>query len=531
MPVTTAGDENPKTDISLMNLVPRNHKLYHLFNFIGENYGSPADITKALSVILDLDKGFKFLTNGNRKLTFKNTFNLFRYTLPASLYGLEMGIKIKKYIDKINQKELSEYDKRQKKLKEFLEIEDIHNVSYYETKYLNEDIIFWLFKSPKTNGYKIIGYYDHSFKPLEKVSLDHEFNEILILVEFNDEKILFDLKITKLISSSYYFDLQYALNSSYSAEEIIRDLEELIIKDFIVTFNTHDNILEFRNGLITKPRQKVEENINQYDVPAFAQVIRKILKYNRKRGFGFIGLQGTGKSIIIKKLEEILTDITIIKLGPEEFSTVYRIKKCFQFVRMIQPALVIIEDLDALGFKEKNERVGAFINEIDDTNNNLNIVLLITINDTELVHKTIIDRPGRFDEIVEIKPPRTGDEAYVVMLSKFNKLKRFYTKFEDIEFPLQKDLEKILTRCLNNNFTQAELTCGIIEKVFINMDNPETSTLIDEIDKAITFFEQSKKNLKAYKFNEEIAIIEDETAKEEIPRPMSMRSAPGKPLY
>ena len=302
------------------------------------------------------------------------------------------------------------------------------------------------------------------------------------------------------------------------------------VKDFIITFNTHDNILEFRNGLITRARQKVEENINQYDVPSFAQVIRKILKYNRKRGFGFIGLQGTGKSIIIKKLEEILTDITIIKLGPEEFSTVYRIKKCFQFVRMIQPALVIIEDLDALGFKEKTERVGAFINEIDDTNNNLNIVPLITINDPELVHKTIIDRPGRFDEITEIKPPQTGDEAYVVMLSKFNKLKRFYTKFENIEFPPQKELEKILARCLENKFTQAELTCGIIEKVFINIDDPEKSTLIEEIDKAITFFEESKKNLKTYKFNEKVEFEDDMTVKEEaLPRPM--RSAPGKAMY
>lgn len=522
-PLEVSGGDPKNESISLMNLVPKNHKLYHPLNFIGQNYGSAADITKAISVILDFDKGLKFLTNG-KKFTIKNIFNLFRYTLPASLYGIEMALKIKKYINKINEKELSEYDKRQKKLIEFLEL-DTDNISYYETKFLNEEIIFWLLKSPNTNGYKIIGYFDHSFKPLEKISFEHEFNEIFVLVEFNEEKILFDLKITKLLTS-YYCDLQYILNSTYSAEGIIKNLETLIIKNFIVTFNTQENILEYRNGLVTRKRLKIEENINQYDVHSLEKEIRKILKYHRKRGYGLIGFQGTGKTIIIKKLEEILTDITIIKLGPEEFQSVHRIKKCFQFVKIIQPALVIIEDLDALGFKEKNERVGAFINEIDDSNNDLNIVLLVTINDTELVHRTIIDRPGRFDEIIEIKPPQSEIEAYEVMVSKFNKLKHFYTKFKDIDFPSQEKMKKLLVRCLNNKFTQAELTSGIVEKVFINIDHPNTAYLITEIEKAITFFEKSKKSLKTYTFNEKFTYEEECQVDddEKMPRPETARN-------
>ena len=125
-PVEKTDEENT---ISLMNIVPKNHKLYHLFNFISQNYGnSPTEIIKAITAILDFDKGLKFLTNG-KKFTIKNIFNLFRYTLPASLYGIEMAIKIKKYINKINEKELSEYDKKQKKLIEFLEAKE-NNISY-----------------------------------------------------------------------------------------------------------------------------------------------------------------------------------------------------------------------------------------------------------------------------------------------------------------------------------------------------------------------------------------------------------------
>ena len=500
--ISSPVEQNSTADniISLMNLVPRGHKLYHLFNFISQNYGnSPEDIIRAISTILDFDKGLKSFFNGKR-FTAMNIFNLFRYSLPASLYGIEMALKIKKYINKIKKKDLSEYARKQEKFLNFLGLKSEQDLQYLESLYMNEDIIFWLLKSPKTKGYEILGYYNNSYELLGTVSFESEYNVIYILIEHNNKKILFDLKITKMLTT-YYCTLQYVLDCSSSSEEIIKDLESLIIKDFILTFKTQNNILEYNGSIRSKERAKIEEKINQYDVVSLEREIREVLKSKRKRGYSFIGLQGTGKSIIIKKLEEDLTDITIIKLGTEEFFNPYRIKKCFHFIRIIQPALVIIEDLDALGFREKNERVHAFINEIDDSNNNLNIVLVVTINDTEMVHKTIIDRPGRFDEIIEIKPPQSEDEVYEVMLSKFNKLKHFYTKLKNSLFPSQKDIVELLHRCLKNRFTQAELTCGIIEKVFINIKDPEHPCLYTEIEKAVDFFEKSKKSLKTYSFS------------------------------
>lgn len=506
--------ENPvsKKSISLMDIVPKDHKLYHLFNFISLNYGdNPKEIIQAITTILNFDQGFKILTN-SKKISIKNVFNLFRYTLPASLYSIEMILKIKKYIDVINEKELSEYDKKEKKLSEFLEIKD-NNICFYDTQYLNEEIIFWLLKGPKTKGYKIKGYYNSSYKLLDKVSFDSDSTQIFILIEFNKEKILVDLNLKKL-STSYYCNLQYILKNTYSIRKTIQDLEIFIIKNFIHTFNIQENIIEYKSGLSTRRRLKIKENINQFNIEPLKKEIKEVLKHGRKRGYGFIGLQGTGKSMIIKKLEETLTETIIIKLGTKEFSTPFQIKKCFQFIKIVQPALVIIEDLDALGFKEKNERVGTFINEIDDSNNDLNIVLLVTINDTKLVHKTIIDRPGRFDEIFEIKPPQSELEIYEVMVSKYNRLKQFYTKFKNIEFPLQKDINLLLQRCLKNNFTQAEITCGIIEKVFINTEDSEVLyPLIRRIERAILLFEKSKKSLKEYSFNESAQIIDENIVK------------------
>ena len=120
-----------------------------------------------------------------------------------------------------------------------------------------------------------------------------------------------------------------------------------------------------------------------------------------------------------------------------------------------------------------------------------------------MIHRTIIDRPGRFDEVYEIKPPQTKEEAYEVMKSKYDKLIDSYTSFRDIKFPKIKKLNHgILERCINNKFTQAELTSGIIEKIFLNTEKPKKICFNEAIKKAINSFEISKKSLKTYKFNE-----------------------------
>ena len=274
-----------------------------------------------------------------------------------------------------------------------------------------------------------------------------------------------------------------------------------ILKNFILTFNIKENILEFKGSITTKKRAVVNEKINQYNIDPLIAEIRKVLKNGRKRGHAFIGKQGTGKSIIMRKLEELLTDLIIIRITPEEFGTNAGIKRCFNLIKTVQPALVIIEDLDAFRFKEKNERVGTFINEID--SEDLNAVIIVTINDPDMIHRTIIDRPGRFDEIHEIKPPQTEQEAYEVMKSKYDKLLNFYKDFKGIQFPDMEELnQNLIQRCVKNMFTQAELTNGIIEKIFINIDNPESIHFDDAVEKAVTSFEISKKSLRTYKFYE-----------------------------
>lgn len=505
----SATTDDLSNDLSILNLVPKNHKLYHLFNFIGKNYSNLENVSQALKTIFDIDKGLKAFSD--KKLSLKNIFTFLRYMTPASIYTTDMFFKIKKYIDSIKKGDLSEYDKKLTKIKNLLEIKSFKDIIKLDTHYLNDELIYWLLQSPQTSDYKIIGYYDiNTFEKLEKIPTESEMR-VFILIQWNKNKILLYIS-TKVLGEFTYLDETIYYVDNNVSQSLIIELERLIIKDFINLLNINENIIELNGGITTRKRSIIEENINQFDMKPFMKEIRKILKNNRKKGIAFIGKQGTGKSIIIKKLEELMIDIIIIKIGSDMFRSPTIIKNTFKLIKAIQPAIIVIEDADSFGFQEKNEKVAQFINEIDDSNNDLNVFIIISINDPSRIHKTIIDRPGRFDEIIEIKPPQSYKEIYEVIKSKFHKLRHYYKGFENLEFPELREINcNLLDICLKYQFTQAELTCGIIEKLFLNIDNPNNINFNNEFEKAINSLKKSKETLKNYSFNEKIYQPEEST--------------------
>jgi SpoVK/Ycf46/Vps4 family AAA+-type ATPase len=109
-----------------------------------------------------------------------------------------------------------------------------------------------------------------------------------------------------------------------------------------------------------------------------------------------------------------------------------------------------------------------FLDEIDDVNNDLNMIIIVTINDTSRVHFSIINRPGRFDKVIEIKPPASIEEIRQVMVSKSIKLKSKYCAKSRFSIPkIEKIDGALLKDCLKHEFTQAEITNAIVEQIFI----------------------------------------------------------------
>lgn len=500
------GDQNKpveagSTEIALRFLVNKDHKLYHFLKFIDKYYGhNPENILKIISSILDIEKGLKQLRSKN-KWTFKNLVSSARYFFPAAMYSTELVLKIKNYISTLNEDQ-SDRCKREKELRKKIGWEEGEYLQSISEPMISMDILEWFLKRPETKGYKILDYLNNQLESIKDLN-GKNFNFLYILIEIRSINILLEIRLYNESGIFFVGESRYVIRDKDL--QITSELSALILKDFILSFNIKENILRIDNFLFSSKRTLVQEKINQFNMSPFIKEIRKVLKYGRRKSFIFVGRQGTGKTVILRKLEEILTDEIIVRLSSMSLKTEYTIKKAFQIIRSIQPAIVIIEDIDSCDFEEKNERLGTFINEIDDSNNNLNIVLIMTVNDTKRVNNTLIDRPGRTDEIIEIKSPQTILEVYEVMFSKFNKLKNYYTYFEDKTFPKFNKIDKdILNRCLKEDFTQADISNGVIEKMFLNVENIENINYNIEIKRAIEDFMRTKNTLKNYSFNKSL---------------------------
>jgi SpoVK/Ycf46/Vps4 family AAA+-type ATPase len=147
---------------------------------------------------------------------------------------------------------------------------------------------------------------------------------------------------------------------------------------------------------------------------------------------------------------------------------------------MFQPLLIVVEDLDSCGLKEKNALTGTFLECIDDIDKSLNFVLVYSANDTSLINPTIINRPGRSDAVIEIFPPKTIKEAAEVITYRLNYSKDKFEKEFKLEFN-EKDLRNVAKRCVKEKFTQAEITNAIVEQALINIGlnvDKDTQTVI-----------------------------------------------------
>jgi AAA+ superfamily predicted ATPase len=260
----------------------------------------------------------------------------------------------------------------------------------------------------------------------------------------------------------------------------------------------------------------VKEKINQFDIARLRNEIRSVLRHKRKRAFAFVGKQGVGKSSILRVIEETMKEYMVIHLTADDFEYARTIRDRFDIAKQFQPLIIMIEDLDSCGLREKGSRTGAFLECIDEVNDDLNMVILVTINDTSLIHRTILDRPGRFDRVFEITPPKSIDEVYQVLESKIGHIRHNYCNGTEVSLMDKNLMSKILKRCVDEKFTQAELTNAITEQALIDMDiemegceasNPweyvAPQDFVKFLEGAVDKHCETKKAIKEYKFNDQ----------------------------
>src|SRR6185436_19888617 len=141
-----------------------------------------------------------------------------------------------------------------------------------------------------------------------------------------------------------------------------------------------------------------------------------------KRGLLLYGPPGVGKTHTVRYLVGELTDTTIVQLSGD---TLHAIKEACSIARTLQPAVIVVEDVDLIAQQRDMYQGGApllftLINEMEGLDEDAAVVFLLNTNRADLLEAALASRPGRVDQAVHIDLPDRNARRRLIELYRGN---------------------------------------------------------------------------------------------------------------
>lgn len=188
------------------------------------------------------------------------------------------------------------------------------------------------------------------------------------------------------------------------------------------------------------------------------------------KGILFEGEPGTGKTLIAKAIAGE-AGVKFYACSGSNFDEMYvgvgasRIRKLFEEARKNAPAIIFIDEIDAVAKKRYMEQshneqtLNQLLAEMDGFNEDDNIILIAATNHIEILDSAIT-RPGRFDRIIHIPlPDRKGREDILRVHAK-NKLFMNDEEKEKIIKVLARKTSGMSGATLENILNEAAIICA-----------------------------------------------------------------------
>lgn len=202
-------------------------------------------------------------------------------------------------------------------------------------------------------------------------------------------------------------------------------------------------------------------------------------------GFLFSGPTGTGKTLLAKAVAGE-SGLPFFAVSAAQLSSAYsggtieNIKKLFSTARKYAPAIVFIDEIDAIAAKrsdnplerswERNGAVNALLTEMDGfTSSNDGVFVMAATNHPDMLDEAIV-RPGRFDEIIQCDLPNS--------IARKRFFERFMThhRLSSSKF----NLVKLVSASRGMSSAEIEQVCREVVYESISKNLPITDELIRE---------------------------------------------------
>lgn len=457
----------------------------NFIQFLIDEKGGTDFLIDAFDSVIDLASYF-----WKKNRVYQRSLNLLRYLSPTYFISSELLEIYKKWVSQ-EKNSSNFYSEKMYRVQSLLGADETSKVESMQFK-LGPDVVRWIFSNPKTNKFTVKNFYkvDNLDQIDELLSIDK--SHMFIVLNYNECTFVWEFGFSRYDE----YMVVHTTELHFLSEHLVHatNLRSLIFSDFLSHFDINRNVLICDPmGLKSRQRMVCEDKINQFDVDAFGSEINKVLSRGLKRGYAIVGVPGVGKSTIIRKLEhsEHTMRFPFVYISKSAMSSELNVDETFQVLRSMQPFIAVLEDGDSLGFDHKNSKLGRVLDEIDAVNRNLNGVIIMVINDTSLVHYSLINRPGRFDEIIQVTPPRTVAEIYQVMSIHYDKISLSSDYLTSL-LPKMHDIDaKIFEEIKEGRYTQADI-CEIIDKALLIEDQINNGTIHRS-------FENLKKSKRAIK--------------------------------
>jgi hypothetical protein len=144
------------------------------------------------------------------------------------------------------------------------------------------------------------------------------------------------------------------------------------------------------------------------------------LRFSTKKGLLFYGPPGTGKTHTIHYLASQLPDYTTLLVTSEQVAL---LGEYFRLARFLQPAMMVVEDVDLIAREREHMRVpgeeillNKLLNEMDGLREDADVLFILTTNRPDQLEPALASRPGRIDQAIEFPLPDEEGRTKLVRL-------------------------------------------------------------------------------------------------------------------